>query len=507
MNHNFAAGFRQCAFFQSGYRSGMGHAKLLGIIVFFLVLGIALLLWRCSSKETNLLNEEQKDASLPSADNRSDLVEKGGAEVSELGEGETVSEATSEQETENSHLTTGQGELENGEEVVTEETSTPQQRAQTLLALLQEPIVSANPTAEIEARIMQFFSKYATKREQGDDQNKVELVPVEALLALQELGIELEQENWQSLEANLLVRARNNQRWRVSLSDLGQQNQLLLSFDYVLQDQGVWVFSKAFLHEEGQGVDFTDSLAVVEAFLAAIHNLNIAQAEQCIVPENVSNVQLAALCMLLEEQIFSLQEQNLQWTVQRPEVNAFIVGLIPAVAEFSPSQLALILHPQTSAENPAQQEWKIVELSFDRALAEYAQKMAPEDTHYSPLVDNPDGGQLLSLYFEFDQQRLTERSKKQLHIVAQILLGDTTKSLVISGHTDALGSSEYNRQLGYLRAVSVRDFLQEQGVKENQISLTSFGDTLPVAENFTPAGEDNPEGRQENRRAEILLDF
>ncbi len=94
-----------------------------------------------------------------------------------------------------------------------------------------------------------------------------------------------------------------------------------------------------------------------------------------------------------------------------------------------------------------------------------------------------------------------------MEIVADLLRLDPDKQLKISGHTDALGTEDYNETLSAERAVSVRDFLIRCGVEATQIVTVGQGQTQPRRPNFTESGEDNPDGRRANRRSEIYLDF
>jgi len=70
----------------------------------------------------------------------------------------------------------------------------------------------------------------------------------------------------------------------------------------------------------------------------------------------------------------------------------------------------------------------------------------------------------------------------------------------VEGHTDSLGSEQYNYDLGLRRAQSVRTYLVGKGVRSDKISATSFGETKPIATN------DTDEGRQLNRRVELHAD-
>jgi outer membrane protein OmpA-like peptidoglycan-associated protein len=71
--------------------------------------------------------------------------------------------------------------------------------------------------------------------------------------------------------------------------------------------------------------------------------------------------------------------------------------------------------------------------------------------------------------------------------------------LQIEGHTDVIGGDEFNQRLSEQRAGSVLDFLAEQGVPASAMTARGFGKTQPVASN------DTAEGRQKNRRVELVV--
>jgi outer membrane protein OmpA-like peptidoglycan-associated protein len=71
--------------------------------------------------------------------------------------------------------------------------------------------------------------------------------------------------------------------------------------------------------------------------------------------------------------------------------------------------------------------------------------------------------------------------------------------LQVEGHTDSIGTDEYNRRLSEQRAEAVRDYLVAQGISSEAITSSGFGKSEPVASN------DTPEGRQQNRRVELVV--
>lgn len=80
-----------------------------------------------------------------------------------------------------------------------------------------------------------------------------------------------------------------------------------------------------------------------------------------------------------------------------------------------------------------------------------------------------------------------------------ILLAYPGLRVAIEGHTDSIGSDEYNQTLSEKRAANVRDYLAGQGVPMNNLTATGMGKANPVASNDTPAG------RQQNRRVEMVV--
>jgi outer membrane protein OmpA-like peptidoglycan-associated protein len=83
--------------------------------------------------------------------------------------------------------------------------------------------------------------------------------------------------------------------------------------------------------------------------------------------------------------------------------------------------------------------------------------------------------------------------------VAGVLTQYPETLIRVEGHTDSVGSEEYNMDLSFRRANSVRDLLVQRGVNISRIQPVGFGETTPVATNATEAG------RQLNRRVEIKI--
>jgi outer membrane protein OmpA-like peptidoglycan-associated protein len=101
--------------------------------------------------------------------------------------------------------------------------------------------------------------------------------------------------------------------------------------------------------------------------------------------------------------------------------------------------------------------------------------------------------------FDTGSYTLRPAAREKLAKVSGILLAYPGLKLQVEGHTDSVGSDEFNQRLSEQRAGVVRDYLVAQGVAADAITAAGFGKTRPIASN------DTAEGRQQNRRVEIVV--
>ena len=104
------------------------------------------------------------------------------------------------------------------------------------------------------------------------------------------------------------------------------------------------------------------------------------------------------------------------------------------------------------------------------------------------------GGALHGVKFELDSAKLLSQSKILLDGVAQELQKYPRIVIEIQAHTDSTGSEQYNLDLSYRRAKSVRDYLVSQGVSARRMVPRGYGEKVPTSSNITEVG------RQKNRR-------
>lgn len=104
-----------------------------------------------------------------------------------------------------------------------------------------------------------------------------------------------------------------------------------------------------------------------------------------------------------------------------------------------------------------------------------------------------------SLLFASGRSDLLPAARSRLDQVADALREVKDQRIVIEGHTDSRGRDDYNEDLSYLRADSVRSYLISRGIPPEQIEARGYGESRPIADNSTP------DGRANNRRVEIVL--
>ena len=106
---------------------------------------------------------------------------------------------------------------------------------------------------------------------------------------------------------------------------------------------------------------------------------------------------------------------------------------------------------------------------------------------------------LNNIFYDTDKFDLKPESKIELGKLISFLNKNSKIKFEISGHTDTVGTKQYNQVLSEKRAKSVYDFLINNGIVESRMSSKGFGDSKPVAENKTESG------RSKNRRTEFMV--
>jgi outer membrane protein OmpA-like peptidoglycan-associated protein len=105
-----------------------------------------------------------------------------------------------------------------------------------------------------------------------------------------------------------------------------------------------------------------------------------------------------------------------------------------------------------------------------------------------------------NITFDFNSYTLKSQFYSTLDSVVLVLNEYKSTMITVMGHTDSVGSKEYNQNLSVQRALSVADYLAKKGVVEQRLAASGYGEAFPIATNETEAG------RAQNRRVEIELE-
>ncbi len=173
-------------------------------------------------------------------------------------------------------------------------------------------------------------------------------------------------------------------------------------------------------------------------------------------------------------------------------------------AEAAAAQAARDRAAAQAQQRAAEAETEKARQAAAQAEAEKAQLRAQLLSQLNSILQTRDSARGLivnmsDVLFDTGSYTLKPGAREKLAKISGIVLAHPGLTLQIEGHTDSVGGDDFNQQLSERRADSVRDFLAEQGVAGSSITARGFGKMQPVASN------DTPEGRQRNRRVELVV--
>jgi outer membrane protein OmpA-like peptidoglycan-associated protein len=160
-------------------------------------------------------------------------------------------------------------------------------------------------------------------------------------------------------------------------------------------------------------------------------------------------------------------------------------------------------------ENDAQRA--AAQADLDRAARERAQAETEKTElraqllqQFNSILETRDSARGLIVNMSdvlFDTAKYTLRpaAREKLAKVAGVISGHPGLTLQVEGHTDSIGTDDYNQRLSEQRSEAVRDYLTGQGIAQNSVTARGFGETQPAASN------ENAAGRQQNRRVELVV--
>jgi outer membrane protein OmpA-like peptidoglycan-associated protein len=136
-------------------------------------------------------------------------------------------------------------------------------------------------------------------------------------------------------------------------------------------------------------------------------------------------------------------------------------------------------------------------LGLEGVLKELNAEVTPEEIKINLAAD---------VLFDFDKADLKPAAEPSLEKVVTVLKAYPAAQVQIDGHTDGKGDASYNQGLSERRAASVAKWLgTHSALSAANFHTKGWGATKPVAPNTKPDGSDNPEGREKNRRVEIVV--
>lgn len=175
------------------------------------------------------------------------------------------------------------------------------------------------------------------------------------------------------------------------------------------------------------------------------------------------------------------------------------------IKEIPISQVESYAAPVTELET---QQVSTTTTSVDRIISDLNSQKASDGTAVVAKkvssgiqVNLPD-----NILFDFDKAEIRPEAKATLTKLNQLIASYKQAPIEIYGHTDSKGNDTYNQSLSEKRAKAVQEYLIKNfQVEANRLSAKGLGEKKPVAPNTKSNGSDNPEGRQKNRRVEVLI--
>lgn len=158
--------------------------------------------------------------------------------------------------------------------------------------------------------------------------------------------------------------------------------------------------------------------------------------------------------------------------------------------------------PNTEAEQAAAEARKQAQEEHEREKQALRARLLQNFNRVLPTTDTPRGlvVNMGDVLFDTEKSELRPEAREALAKLSGIVLNYPSLRLTIEGHTDSSGSAQFNHTLSELRANAVRNYLVDQGgLEASSLSAQGLGEKTPVGDNFTP------EGREKNRRVEIIL--
>ena len=214
----------------------------------------------------------------------------------------------------------------------------------------------------------------------------------------------------------------------------------------------------------------------------------------------------------LRRNIDSLTKSNLAIQKNISAIKDSLIDLWASDARGAKSLNAALSDERNRLERLNREKQKNIE-EVQRALAEKDSLLAAQRAEAQKKLDALNSkaisvyrdarGTILSMsdiLFETGKADLKQELRENLSAIGAILQSLLTESkIIVEGHTDNVGSEDFNQKLSEQRAKAVMQYLIERGIDANRLQSIGYGLTKPVADNKTE------EGRARNRRVELVI--
>lgn len=169
--------------------------------------------------------------------------------------------------------------------------------------------------------------------------------------------------------------------------------------------------------------------------------------------------------------------------MKRLLVVAVLLGLVGfgcAKKEIKPTET----QPQTMQQQTMQQQTKEVE-EPKKGQEKITEQIAKVESKEIPSKFEEVSGMFEDIHFDYDKYDITEGAKSALKSAADHLIKNAGQKLLIEGHCDERGTSEYNLGLGDRRAAAAKDYLVSLGVLSSRMDTISYGKEKPLCTEHT----------------------
>ena len=269
----------------------------------------------------------------------------------------------------------------------------------------------------------------------------------------------------------------------------------------ILPDQGVWILDPAALDTGALSSQWDHWYASAKSQLVAIGDLEIIFRRHLSASRDA---QLSAQERPLHHHLATRTLQQLTARVSGATaryVYAAAVASAVAVGDATAEVLRLALSTERGLQGELQTQLDDALVAAQNRQAQLFDALREMEGEFARITQEARGTivSLADILFDFDKATLKRDVEFNLVRIATILNQYPEMTIVVEGHTDNIGTPEYNLKLSEDRAVAVFDFLVSQRISPDRMGAQGFGMTRPIV------GNDSAVGRARNRRVDLVI--